>query len=178
MTPSTRCFILDADSVAFRIDELSEVLTDCVNQGASLGFMLPFDLPKARGFWTSVMKSVLRDERLVLAAENACGEIVGTVQLIHQQPENQPHRADVAKLLVHSSARRQGIARQLMATLEEHALKHNKTQLVLDTETGSDAELFYHSCDWLKAGVIPDYAMTPDGVMTGTTVFYKSLAQQ
>lgn len=175
MSTLKSCLVLDAKSVRARKDELSEVLTDCVTHGASVSFLLPFEPHKAHIFWEEVANSVERGERLVLAVENHQHVIVGTVQLILQQPENQPHRADVAKLLVHSCARRQGLARQLMIALEICAVQQHKTQLVLDTATGSDAELFYHSCGWRKAGVIPDYALMPDGTLTGTTVFYKSL---
>lgn len=175
MTSYCPCYVLDAETISARIDELSEVLVDCVNRGASVGFILPFDFTKARAFWNNVALSVKKEERLVLAIENSEGTIVGTVQLLHQQPENQPHRADIAKLLIHSSARRQGLARQLMSVLETYAKQQQKTQLVLDTATGSEAELFYHSCDWHKVGMIPDFALMPDGRLTGTTIFYKSL---
>lgn len=175
MPPSKPCYVLDAGAIEARIDELCDVLSDCVIRGASVSFVLPFEPSKAREFWHGVAQSAGRGERVVLAIDNASGVIVGTVQLIVQQPENQPHRADVAKLLVHSSARRQGLARQLMIALEASARQQQKTQLVLDTATGSDAELFYHSCGWIKAGEIPDYALMPDGKLTGTTLFYKSL---
>lgn len=175
MPPSKPCYVLDAGAIEARIDELCDVLIDCVTRGASVSFILPFTPSKAREFWHGVAQSAGRGERLVLAVDNPSGAIVGTVQLIVQQPENQPHRADVAKLLVHSSARRQGLARQLMMALEASAAEQQKTQLVLDTATGSDAELFYHSCGWFKAGEIPNYALMPDGKLTGTTIFYKSL---
>ncbi|EGT0637654.1 GNAT family N-acetyltransferase [Citrobacter werkmanii] len=169
------CFMLSAAQILSRIDELSDVLEQCVNDGASVSFMLPFDREKSRPFWMNVAQSVARGERLVLGAQNAQGTLVGTVQLIIDQPENQPHRADVAKLLVHTSARRSGIARELMNELESCARQKGKTLLVLDTATGSGAELFYHKCGWQKAGVIPDYAKMPDGTLTGTTLFYKTL---
>lgn len=175
MTPRKPCYLLDAQAIHLRIDELCEVLSDCVNRGASVSFLLPFEREKAQAFWTGVAHSVARGERLVLAVDDPAGVIVGTVQLILQQPENQPHRADVAKLLVHSCARRQGLARQLMTRLERLALEQQKTRLVLDTATGSDAELFYQSCGWQKVGVIPDYALMPDGTLTGTTVLYKAI---
>lgn len=168
------CFILSAEQILSRIDELSDVLEQCVNDGASVSFMLPFNRDKSRPFWTRVAQSVSCGERIVLGAENAQGTLVGTVQLIIDQPENQPHRADVAKLLVHTSARRSGIARELMNTLESCAHHEGKTLLVLDTSTGSAAELFYHNCGWQKAGVIPGYAKMPDGTLAGTTLFYKT----
>lgn len=168
-------FILDAERIRNRINELSDVLEDCVNQGASVSFVLPFGREKSLPFWTHVAQGVAGGERIVLVAENAAGGIVGTVQLLLDQPENQPHRADVAKLLVHSSARRGGVARRLMEMLENCAKQNQKSLLVLDTATGSNAELFYQNCGWQKAGEIPDYAQMPDGKLTGTTVFYKYL---
>ncbi|MDA8480201.1 GNAT family N-acetyltransferase [Citrobacter sp. Awk 4] len=175
MAATHSCFILDAERIRNRINELSDVLEDCVNQGASVSFVLPFGREKSLPFWTQVAQSVATGERIVLAAENSAGMIIGTVQLLLDQPENQPHRADVAKLLVHSSARRDGIGRRLMEGLEICAKQHHKSLLVLDTATGSNAELFYQNCGWLKAGEIPDYAQMPDGKLTGTTVFYKYL---
>lgn len=169
------CFVMSTAQILSRIDELSDILETCVNDGASVSFMLPFTSEKSRPFWMSVAQSVDRGERIVLGAQDAQGVLVGTVQLIIDQPENQPHRADVAKLLVHTSARRGGVARKLMNGLERCAHQQGKTLLVLDTATGSGAELFYHNCGWQKVGVIPDYAKMPDGTLTGTTLFYKTL---
>ncbi|WP_410684331.1 GNAT family N-acetyltransferase [Citrobacter europaeus] len=169
------CFVMSTAQILSRIDELSDILETCVNDGASVSFMLPFTSEKSRPFWMSVAQSVDRGERIVLGAQDAQGVLVGTVQLIIDQPENQPHRADVAKLLVHTSARRGGVARELMNGLERCAHQQGKTLLVLDTATGSSAELFYHNCGWQKVGMIPDYAKMPDGTLTGTTLFYKTL---
>ncbi|AUT97154.1 N-acetyltransferase [Citrobacter europaeus] len=169
------CFVMSTAQILSRIDELSDILETCVNDGASVSFMLPFTSEKSRPFWMSVAQSVDRGERIVLGAQDAQGVLVGTVQLIIDQPENQPHRADVAKLLVHTSARRGCVARELMNGLERCAHQQGKTLLVLDTATGSSAELFYHNCGWQKVGVIPDYAKMPDGTLTGTTLFYKTL---
>lgn len=175
MASDKPCFVLSAAQILSRIDELSDILETCVNDGASVSFMLPFTRDKSRPFWMSVAQSVDRGERIVLGTLNAAGELIGTVQLISDQPENQPHRADVAKLLVHPSARRGGVARNLMNELEHCAREQGKTLLVLDTATGSGAELFYHNCGWQKVGVIPGYAKMPDGMLTGTTLFYKTL---
>lgn len=175
MATGTPCIVLSAQQIVSRIDELCDVLEQCVNDGASVSFIHPFNRDKSLPFWTGVAQSVARGERIVLAAENTQGILVGTVQLIVDQPENQPHRADVAKLLVHPSARRTGIARELMNALETCARQQHKTTLVLDTATGSAAELFYHNCGWQKVGMIPNYAQMPDGTLTGTTLFYKSL---
>ncbi|GIZ20474.1 GNAT family N-acetyltransferase [Citrobacter europaeus] len=169
------CFVMSTAQILSRIDELSDILETCVNDGASVSFMLPLTSEKSRPFWMSVAQSVDRGERIVLGAQDAQGVLVGTVQLIIDQPENQHHRADVAKLLVHTSARRGGVARELMNGLERCAHQQGKTLLVLDTATGSSAELFYHNCGWQKVGMIPDYAKMPDGTLTGTTLFYKTL---
>ena len=115
MVSSTPCFVLSAAQILSRVDELSDILETCVNNGASVSFMSPFNRDKSRPFWLDVAQSVTRGERIVLGAEDAQGALVGAVQLILNQPENQPHRADVAKLLVHTSARRGGVARKLMS---------------------------------------------------------------
>ena len=175
MTTSSSLSILSADDITARITELCDVLENCVQGGASVSFMLPFGREKSLPFWQNVALSVAQGERLVLVEELAGLGIVGTVQLILSQPENQPHRADVAKLLVHDRARRKGVAGRLMAALETAARDHGKTVLVLDTSTGSGAETFYAQSGWEKVGVIPRYALMPDGEMTGTSVFYKFL---
>jgi len=155
---------------------LAEVLIDCVRGGASVSFMQPISHEKAIRFWQSVAESVIRDERALLVAEDRGGRIVGTVQLIMAQPENQPHRADVSKMLVHRNARRQGIAQRLMAEIEQIARDEGKTVLVLDTTTGSDAERVYVRAGWHCVGNIPDYALMPDGTLSGTTFYYKQLS--
>lgn len=156
-------------------EALTDLLIDCVNGGASVSFMLPLERDKATAFWLVIGKSVARGERTVIVAEDEQGKIVGTVQLITSQPENQPHRADVAKLLVHSSARRKGIARRLMAYLEAVATTQEKSVLVLDTATGSAAEILYQNMGWLKVGDLPFYALMPDGSPCSTTFYYRQL---
>lgn len=175
MITTVLCRPLGRDEIIQRIDELCDVLEDCVRGGASVSFMLPITRDTAMHFWQGVAESVGRGERAVLIAENADFHIIGTAQIILDQPPNQPHRADVAKLLVHQSARRQGVARQLMDNLDDIAKKNGKTLLVLDTATGSDAEFFYARSGWERVGEIPGYAQMPDGTVTGTTIFYKNL---
>jgi GNAT superfamily N-acetyltransferase len=155
---------------------LSEVLIDCVEGGASVSFMWPMTLAKAEAFWKNSAASAARGERLILVAEDAAGEFVGTVTVILALPENQPHRGDVAKMLVHRRARRQGIGAQLLAAAERAALAAGKTLLVLDTVTGAEGERLYARAGWEKCGVIPDYALWPDGRFCPTTVFYKRLS--
>lgn len=157
------------------IQGLSDVLIDCVEAGASVSFMLPMTRAKAEVFWRSTAASVARGERVVLAAEDAAGTIVGTVQVIWAQPENQPHRGDIAKMLVHRRARRQGVGAALLAAAERSALDAGKTLLVLDTVTGSDAERMYARQGWQRCGEIPSYALWPDGTPCPTTIFFKFL---
>ena len=175
MTSSLHIYSLSRDEILSHIDSLSDILQNCVNGGASVSFMLPFSPENARQFWLGVAGSVGRQERTVLACRDEHEGFLGTVQLITDQPENQPHRADVAKLLVHEKARRRGVAMALMEALESAAKNQGKSVLVLDTATGSGAETFYQRAGWQKVGEIPRYALMPDGEMTATTVFYKFL---
>ena len=156
------------------IHELSDVLIDCVEGGASVGFMLPISRAKAEAYWRSTAASVTRGERVVLAAEDAAGTIVGTVQVMWSQFENQPHRGDIAKMLVHRRARRQGVGAALLAAAEQTALGADKTLLVLDTASG-DAERLYARQGWQRCGQIPGYALWPDGAPCATTIFFKFL---
>jgi GNAT superfamily N-acetyltransferase len=157
------------------IQGLSDVLIDCVEGGASVSFMLPLARSKADAFWRGVSASAERGERIVLVAEDPAGTIVGTVQVIMNQPENQPHRGDLAKMLVHRRMRQQGIGAALLAAAERAALDAGKTLLVLDTVTGSEGERLYARKGWKRCGVIPDYALWPDGRPCATTVFFKEL---
>jgi GNAT superfamily N-acetyltransferase len=156
------------------IQELSDVLIDCVEGGASVSFMLPMTRAKAETFWRSASASVARGERLVLAAEDATGAIVGTVQVILQQPENQPHRGDLVKMLVHRRARRRGVGAALLTAAERSARAAGKTLLVLDTAS-DDAERLYARQGWQRCGQIPSYALLPDGAPCATTIYFKFL---
>ncbi len=157
-----------------QIDELSNVLIDCVEGGASISFMLPMTREKAERFWRGVAESVTNNERVLLVAQNEQGEIIGSVQVVLAQPENQPHRADISKMIVHPSARKQGIAAAVMAAAEAEALREGKTVLVLDTAS-DDAERVYRKLGWQECGVIPDFALLPGGELCATTYFYKRL---
>ena len=154
------------------IEGLSDVLIDCVEGGAGVSFLLPMTRAKAQAYWRRMAASVARGERLVLVAEDADGTIVGTVQVALDQPENQPHRGDLAKMLVHRRARRRGIGAALLAAAERSALAAGKTLLVLDTASG-DAERLYARQGWQPCGQVPDYALWPDGRPCATTFFYK-----
>jgi GNAT superfamily N-acetyltransferase len=163
-----------ADEAANCIDGLADVLLDCVEGGASVSFMLPMTREKAVSFWQGVADGVARGERVLLVAEDEEGRIIGTVQMITSMPENQPHRADIAKLLVSGQARRGGAGRKLMEGIEDAAREEGKSVLVLDTASG-DAERLYERLGWQRAGVIPKYAYLPDGELCATTFFYKHL---
>jgi GNAT superfamily N-acetyltransferase len=156
------------------IDGLCEVLVDCVQAGASVSFMWPMTRQKASSYWRDVSASLARGERAVFIAEKDAA-IVGTVQVIWAQPENQPHRGDVAKMLVHRSARKSGLGALLLKAAEDHARSQGKTLLVLDTVTGSDGFRLYSRQGWQPCGEIPNYALWPDGRPCPTTVFFKSL---
>jgi GNAT superfamily N-acetyltransferase len=163
--------VLDADEARARIGELAEVLLDCVEGGASVSFMLPMARETALGFWRKVADGVARGERTLLVAEDGEG-IAGTVQLITDMPENQPHRADVAKLLVHRRARGAGIGRRLMEAVEDAARGQGRRVLVLDTASDT-AERLYERLGWQRVGVVPDYALLPDGALCQTVFYYK-----
>jgi len=158
-----------------QLDGLAAVLHDCVAGGASVSYMAPFSRDDARAAFDGFVADAERGGRVILAAFDD-DELVGTVQVVLTTPPNQPHRGDVAKLLVRRAARRRGIAQALMAEAEREALAEGKTLLVLDTVTGDPAEFLYERLGWQKVGVIPGYALYPDGRPCATTVFYKELA--
>jgi GNAT superfamily N-acetyltransferase len=157
------------------LDGLAAVLHDCVEGGASVSYLAPFSLDDARAAMTGFAQEVEIGTRILLAAFDGSGALVGSVQMSHAAPPNQAHRGDVAKLLVHRSARGQGVASLLMTRLEEESRAAGKTLLVLDTVTGSDAERLYARLGWQRVGVIPAYALMPDGTPCDTTVFFKRL---
>ena len=155
---------------------LAELLIDCVDGGASVSFMAPLSAEKALSFWREVALGVQLGERALLVAEDPVG-IVGTVQLILKQPENQPHRADVAKMLVHRRARRRGLGAALMRAAEDLGRACGKSLLVLDTVTDGDADRVYARLGWQRCGVIPGYALWPRGGLCATTYYYRVLSQ-
>jgi GNAT superfamily N-acetyltransferase len=159
-----------------QVRQLAALLIDCVDGGASVSFMHPLPTDHAERFWRGVADGVAAGERALLVAEHGDGTIVGTVQLVLAQPGNQPHRADVAKMLVHRRARRRGLGAALMRAAEDTARAAGKSLLVLDTVTGGDAERLYARLGWQRVGVIPDYALWPRGGLCATTVFYRRVA--
>lgn len=159
------------------VQGLSDVLIDCVEGGASVSFMHPMTREKAETFWRGVAHAVARGERILLVAEDTAHRIVGTVQIVLNLPENQPHRGDVVKMLVHRHARNQGVGAALLAAAEQHASDAGKYLLVLDTITGHAGDRLYARHGWQRAGEIPNFALWPDGRPCPTTYYYKQLAE-
>ena len=175
MTETFRIYRANAEPAV--AEALADILMDCVEGGASVGFMHPLPRAKALAFCQNALASAARGERIVLVAEDLESKtIVGTVQVVLAMPDNQPHRADVAKMQVHRRARRRGLGEALMRAAEAAAREAGRTLLVLDTVTGSDAERLYLRLGWQRCGVIPNYALWPQGGLCSTTVFYRVLA--
>jgi GNAT superfamily N-acetyltransferase len=158
---------------ATHVEALADILVDCVEGLASVGFLLPFSREAAQEFWRSVAREVETGRRLLLVASDEQG-ICGTVQVILAQPDNQPHRGDVTKMLVHRRARRRGAGAALMQAAEAAATACGKTLLVLDTAS-EDAERLYARSGWTRVGTIPGYALLPQGGLCDTVVFYRTL---
>jgi GNAT superfamily N-acetyltransferase len=166
---------VEAEEALAQAGPLADVLLDCIEGGASVGFMASLDRPAAEDFWRKVAKAVAAGRRILFVAEDAAsGEIVGTAQLVLAQADNQPHRADLSKVLVLRSARGRGAGAALMQATEEAARAAGRTVLVLDTAT-PEAERLYERAGWSRAGTVPAYALMPDGSPCATTFFYKQL---
>jgi GNAT superfamily N-acetyltransferase len=165
---------LDADAAAAAVPELAEVLAECVEAGASVSFMAPFDRALGVEHFETAAREVAAGRRIVLAARDGGGRLVGTVQVLLAMPPNQPHRGEIAKLLVRPSARRQGIAQALMERAEAEAAAAGKTLLLLDTASDV-AERLYARLGWTRLGVVPDFALLPDGAPCDTTFFWKRI---
>jgi GNAT superfamily N-acetyltransferase len=156
------------------LDQLAGVLVDCVEGGASVSFMAPLPHDSALAFFRKVSGSVAAGETVLLAATLE-GRIVGTVQLGLDTPPNQPHRADIKKMLVHRAARGRGIGAALMAAAEEEARRRGRWLLVLDTVPGENGHRLYQRAGWTQTGLVPDYAMFPDGRLCDTAIMWKRL---
>jgi GNAT superfamily N-acetyltransferase len=174
--PDSRIRVRIAGDEPLLASALADVLIDCVEGGASVSFMAPLSRRKALDFWQRVIASAARGERILLVAEDTAGEVQGTVQVVLDLPENQPHRCDVAKMLVHRRARRRGVGAALMRAAETAARAAQRSLLVLDTVTGADGERLYTRLGWQRVGVIPGYALWPHGGQCDTTFFYKVIA--
>jgi len=165
--------VLHRPTATADLDQLAELLADAVDSGASVSFMRPFSVDAAREWWRATLERA--DPRaIVLVARDEAG-IAGSVSLHPAWPPNQPHRADITKLLVHRRARRRGVGRALMDAIEAHAHAAGFTLLTLDTVRGDPAEQLYATAGWQRVGVIPDYALYPDGRPCDTVVFYKKV---
>ena len=156
------------------LDALADVLADCVDGGASVSFMHPLGRDRARAFWQRIADDVRAGKRALIVAEDDAG-ICGTVQLVLDLPENQPHRAELVKMLVHRRARRHGLGATLMRAAESTARECGRTLLVLDTVTDSAGERLYTRLGWQRLGVVPNYALMPDGAPCDATFFYREL---
>ena len=165
---------LDPDEALAHTGALTDVLLDCIEGGASVGFMATLDRAGAEDFWRKVARAVDQGRRLLFVAEDEPGRILGTIQLVFAQADNQPHRADVSKVLVRRSARGRGVGAALMQAAEAAALAAGRTLLVLDTAT-PEAERLYERAGWQRAGTIPAFALMPNGAPCATTFFYKQL---
>ena len=154
--------------------DLVDLLFDCVQGGASVNFVQPMTREKSEAWWQGALASHARNERLILVAEEN-GRIDGSVQIVPAGQENQPHRADIAKLLVHRRARRNGLGAALMQAAETEARRIGRPLLTLDTEAGSAGERLYQRLGWTRFGQVPAYATTADGTHRQTCSFFYKL---
>jgi GNAT superfamily N-acetyltransferase len=161
---------VDASSAQACVAELSDLLIDAVEGGASLGFPAPLNTDVAERYWMGVAETLASGRCVLLVAGDP---IVGTVQLHFSSYPNGRHRGEVAKLLVHSSARNRGLGKRLMEAIEREAVRRDKTLLLLDTQTGSGAEYLYRKLGWESFGVVPDFAFNPFGRLADSTFFFK-----
>lgn len=176
-TPTVSIHAFSPEAADRHVPDLTDVLIDCVAGGASVGFMAPLSRETAEAFWRGVAAAVSGGDRILLGAvDDVSRQLVGTVQILLRQPENQPHRANIAKMLVLRAERRRGIGDRLMRAAEDAARAAGKTLLVLDTVTDSDAARLYTRLGWVRVGDIPGYALWPDGRPCATTYYYRSLA--
>jgi GNAT superfamily N-acetyltransferase len=166
--------LTNVDQARSAIPGLSDVIIDSVDDGNSIGFLEPMSLATATAFWEGVVRSVeVGTVALLVAIENDV--VQGTVHVKFAQAENQPHRVDISKLLVHRRARGQGVSRLLMEAAEQVTRDAGRFLLVLDTATGSPADSIYPHLGWNASGIIPDYAMNPDGSLVAATFYWKDL---
>lgn len=170
----TEIRILDKAATLAALADLAELFSETVRSGASMGYMLPFPREEAEAYWRGVAEAVGRGDVILFVAEDA-GRIAGAVQLGIAMPPNQPHRADIKKLMVHPVARGRRLSRLLMEAAEIEAGARGRSLLVLDTATGEPAEHIYRHLGWQEAGIIPGYALFPDGRFCDTTFYYKQL---
>jgi GNAT superfamily N-acetyltransferase len=172
----TTIHTLDAAETESRLPELAEILVDAVANGASVNFLAGFTHDQAKTFWRSQVQGIANREKQLLVADHG-HLLVGTAMLMFALQPNASHRAELGKMLVHSSQRRQGIGRRLLTAAETAARDSGRTLLMLDTETGSGGDLLYQSRGWIEVGRVPNHAFRPDGRLATTTIFYKQLGR-
>ena len=176
MSSTVTLALFDADDIARHIEDLTDLIHACVHDGASIGFIIPHSRADSAAFWRDKVAPAVRNGGRVLLVAWRDDRIAGSVQLDHDTPANQPHRAEIRKLLVHPDFRRQGIARQLMAGIERHAATLKRSLLTLDTRTGDSAEPLYRSLGYQTTGIIPGYCRdTFTERLDATTIMYKNL---
>ncbi len=169
-----RTRVLSAAETNGCIGRLAEILIDAVDSGASVGFLAPLSVDRAERFWVDAAAEVADGQRILLVSEVA-DSVVGTVSVVRSPKENSAHRVEIAKLLVHRSARQLGVGTELMAAADLAALEAGATLAMLDTTAGSTADRLYRRLGWTALGVVPNHALYPDGTMSDTTFFYKTL---
>jgi GNAT superfamily N-acetyltransferase len=171
----TRVEALAPDAYEAAIDGLADLLVDAVEHGAGVNFMAGVTSAETRAWWAARRAGVVDGSVVPIVAVDDDERIVGSTVLLYAWNPNSPHRGEISKVIVHSSARRQGLGRRLMDAAEARSLADGRWLLTLDTVTGSDADAFYRSLGWHEVGVVPDFALMPDGTLTPTTYFWKDL---
>ncbi len=166
---------LDAAATACRLSELADILVDAVAHGASVNFLAGLGRDQAETFWRGQIPAIASNRTQLLVADDG-KTLVGTVLLMFASQPNAPHRAEIGKMLVHSTMRRQGLGRRLLIAAETAARAASRTLLMLDTESGGAGDRLYRSCGWMPVGSVPNHAFRPDGRLAETTIFYKQLA--
>jgi GNAT superfamily N-acetyltransferase len=165
---------LDNVEAQARLGELADILVDAVAHGSSVNFMAGFSHDEAKAFWRNQLPGITSGEKILFVGDDG-DRLVATVLLMFAPQPNAPHRAEIGKMLVHSSMQRQGLGRRLLATAEQAARQSGRTLLLLDTATGSAGDRLYRKCGWTELGTMPDHSFTPDGRLAPATFFYKAL---
>jgi ribosomal protein S18 acetylase RimI-like enzyme len=175
-SPPVTISVFSAENIGTHAPELGALMHACVHAGASIGYILPYSADDGEAFWTTKVFSAVKDGTRILLVAKKGGKIVGSVQLDTDTPPNQPHRAEVRKLMVHPNFRRQGIARALMADVERLAIELERSLITLDTRTGDSAEPLYQSMGYRTVGIVPGYCLDPfEPKLDSTTIMYKAL---
>ncbi|MBI3515001.1 MAG: GNAT family N-acetyltransferase [Proteobacteria bacterium] len=166
--------VLDTAEAEARLGELADILVDAVAHGASVNFMAGFTRDEGRVFWRNQLSGLAAGDKHLFVADDGA-RLVATALLMDAPQPNAPHRAEVGKMLVLSTVRRQGLGRRLLAAVEDAARAAGRTLLMLDTESGSAGDRLYRACGWIEIGRVPGHAFRPEGRLAETTLFYKQL---